>query len=228
MSYASDLGIKVGSKIIVIDPTALLLSYDYKNYNDGDVLELKTDDLSRTPEFYNLTNGGKFCYFTIQDRDDNITWKHYEEEKNMSKSKTLKFPCCVKTEDIVNLNTFDKILALFIANGAEVIEDDYGVIEDYLYFGADDDKETYFYDRYGSYTTFHPANVTEYTVEELLSICDDLNGVAVPQKQTLPVATVLLETNYKLIIKGYDINLTQQELNQLVDDLKGYQSNEQS
>lgn len=81
MSYASDLGLTVGSEIKVIAPNG-----GNGIYGDGHVLMLREDDHSKNPTFYNLTTGDDTCCFTITERSDDTTWEHYKEEKDMAKT----------------------------------------------------------------------------------------------------------------------------------------------
>ena len=75
MSYASDLGLTVGSKIKIIAPKGTGSEY----YDDQDILELTKDDRTPSPRFQNLTKGA-LAYFTVGDRTDEcISWEHYKE-----------------------------------------------------------------------------------------------------------------------------------------------------
>lgn len=77
MTYASDLGLTVGSKIKIIAPKGTGSEY----YDDQDILELTKDNRTPSPIFQNLTKGG-LAYFTVGDRTDEcISWEHYKEPK---------------------------------------------------------------------------------------------------------------------------------------------------
>ena len=198
MTYASDLGLKVGSKIRVIDP-----SKEYGSYNDGDILELKRDDRSRCPVFLNITTGDDSCCFTIQDRSDGVTWEHYkEEEKDMTSAIKIKFPCCVPMSEIKDQETFDKIFALFLANGAEKYEADWEDNKDcgYNYFGVDYDKDTLFYGCVESYSfNDEEDEVTVYSVAELLGL--------VPKEETPVTAWVATAPVISLLPVGTEVQI---------------------
>ena len=99
MTYASDLGLKVGSKIKVIAPKGTGSDY----YNDQDILELTKDDRTSSPRFQNLTKGA-LAYFTIGDRtDERISWEHYKEPKLVWKEMTLEEVKAVQVGDKIRI-----------------------------------------------------------------------------------------------------------------------------
>lgn len=77
MTYASDLGLKVGSKIKVIDSNP----HSPKDmYNHNDILLFVEDTGEKCSKFHNLTTGDDNCWFTFQDRTNcTMTWEHYKE-----------------------------------------------------------------------------------------------------------------------------------------------------
>lgn len=110
MTYASDLGLKVGS---VIEVTALGKWYSY--FGVGSVIELVKDDGSSAP-FFKLVGFNSACKpFSL----DHHGWKHYQEEdlimtpfQKAGFTKDTKFRCLCNYGDlrkgvIVTLNKDD-------------------------------------------------------------------------------------------------------------------------
>lgn len=109
MTYASDLGLKVGSKIKVLSPSVY--------FKTGDIITLTEDDYTEIPWF---RGGGRrrepFPIIGCQ-------WEHYkEEEKDMTSTTKVEFPCCVPTSEIKDAKTLLALVALFEANGATVYD----------------------------------------------------------------------------------------------------------
>jgi len=200
MTYASDLGLEVGSKIKV--------SGDSLRYSSGDILQLTEDDGSETPKFTNLTTGRKEMYFTVSIRNDDVTWEHYKEEKEMTETKKLKFPCCVPTAEIKDEETFKKILDLFVANGATKVEMMYSSVRSWANFGVDHDKKTMFYDYISSYSDDDDEEeVTVYKVEDLLAMISGEETSTAETATLLPIGTaVKISESSKYYCENSDIN----------------------
>lgn len=178
MIYASDLGLKVGSKIKVIGDGVGCC------FNDGDIIELVEDDGQTNPFFRGGSPNRKA--FSL----DRYKWEHYkEEEKGMTSVTKIKFPCCVPMSDIKDQDTFDKVFALFIASGADAYDVDWedNMEYGYKYFGVDYDKDTVFYSQVESYSWNDvESEVTAYSVAKLLGLVAKEEPVAeVPPLLTL-------------------------------------------
>lgn len=113
MTYASDLGLVVDSKIKIIAPKGTRSQY----YDDQDILELTRDDRTSSPRFQNLTKGA-LAYFTVGDRTDEcISWEHYKEPKMVWKEMTLEEVKAVQVGDKIRIDgvenkvtyTFNKV-----------------------------------------------------------------------------------------------------------------------
>lgn len=102
MSYASDLGLTVGSKIKIIDSNP----HSPKDmYNHNDILLFVEDTGDKCSKFRNLTTGDDNCWFTFQDRTNcTITWEHYKEEE---KAMTFELKAGDKVE-VINTGIFRK------------------------------------------------------------------------------------------------------------------------
>lgn len=98
MTYASDLGLKVGSKIVIVNCP---IEQSSPLYKEGDILELLSDDGSDCPMFRNL-NARHMGYFTICNRNDEITWEHYKEE-NIMLERNKEYDVKLTGEDIALL-----------------------------------------------------------------------------------------------------------------------------
>lgn len=106
----------------------------------------------------------------------------------------IKFPCCVPMSEIKDQETFDKIFALFIANGAGEYETDWEDNKDYgyNYFGVDYDKDTVFYGCVESYSfNDEEDEVTAYSVAELLGSVPKEEAPVTPVVTEVPVIALL-------------------------------------
>lgn len=178
MSYASDLGLKVGSKIKVTGSDAGCC------FDDGDIIELVEDD-GQTNPFFRRGSSPNRKAFSL----DRYKWEHYkEEEKGVTSVTKIKFPCCVPTSEIKDVDTFEAIKSLFVVNGAEISEGDYDWgVPDFEYYGVTSYGSAKFWDWKSTYSSDGKEDsVTAYSVAELLGLVAKEEPVAeVPPLLTL-------------------------------------------
>ena len=166
MTYASDLGLKVGSKIKVIGDGVGCC------FNDGDIIELVEDDGQTNPYFRGDSLNRKA--FSL----DRYKWEHYKEDESKVK---IKFPCCVPTSEIKDAKTLLALVSLFEANGATVYDGvdcggghEFDRVDNWDYFGVSLRAgsvpfRTDFYDDFEDYNQSEESSeLTIYHVANLL------------------------------------------------------------
>lgn len=235
MTCASDLGLTVGSKIKVI-----ALGNNHACFCEGDIIEFVRDDGTLSPWFKKVGDILDHSPFSLRTH----TWEHYkEDEKDIAK---LKFPCCVATSEIKDEATFKKILDLFVANGAEVDDKFFHSKENWNWFGVDvNAMSTQYYDHLDSYEERASSKVTIYTVEELLAMLPEEDSPVASQEAitdvleskpsvgidssdsgykepTESLVSITKEVKYTVTIKGVDFTFTQDEVNELFDEIVGF------
>ena len=174
MTYASDLGLKVGSKIKVLSPSVY--------FKTGDIIMLTEDDYTEMPWF----RGGSRVRepFPIID----CQWEHYkEEEKGVTSATKVEFPCCVPTSEIKDAKTLLALVALFEANGATVYDGvscggghEFDRVDSWDYFGVSlracgntfgNTFRTDFYDDLEDYDqSDNPSKIPVRSVAELVGL----------------------------------------------------------
>lgn len=245
MSYASDLGLKVGSKIKVLSPSVY--------FKTGDIIMLTEDDYTEMPWF----RGGSRVRepFPIID----CQWEHYkEEEKDMTSTTKIKFPCCVPTSEIKDAKTLLALVALFEANGAIVYDGvscggghEFDRVDSWDYFGVSlracgntfgNTFRTDFYDDLEDYdqsgvsselTVYHVANLLGDNAivasqEAITERLEDNPSVGIDYSvmgstaSTEPLITITQEVKYTVVIKGITFTFTQDEIDALAEELLGF------
>lgn len=187
-------------------------------FRKGEIVTLDWDDQSSCPRFKSEGGNTAFIFFSTT-VGHKTGLEVYVEESEADNTHTLKFPCCVATSEIKDEETFQKILDLFVANGAEVSDRLFSDKGNWNWFGVDvNDLTTEYYNSVSSYATdYEEKDVTVYTAEELL---------AMTPKEETPLITVVKDVTYSVGIKGTLFTFTQDELNELVSELQGFEDYE--
>lgn len=245
MSYASDLGLKVGSKIKVLSSSVY--------FKTGDIITLTEDDYTEIPWFRG--GGRRREPFPIID----CQWEHYkEEEKGVTSATKVEFPCCVPTSEIKDAKTLLALVALFEANGATVYDGvacggghEFDRVNYWNYFGVSlracgntfgNTFRTDFYDDFEDYnqseesselTIYHVANLLGDNAivasqEAITERLEDNPSVGIDYSvmgstaSTEPLITITQEVKYTVVIKGITFTFTQDEIDALAEELLGF------
>lgn len=237
MSYASDKGLKVGSKIKILE-----IDRVSEFFKVGDILTLIEDDLSDTPWFKGGGHDRKPMHLPV------TKWEHYKEDgTGVTSATAIKFPCCVPTSEIKDEETFEKVKGLFIKSGANLMEDYFGWgCPNFGWYGVDYNRYTKFWDWKSNYSVSDKGeDVTVYTLKDLFPEVTEVTPSVASQEaiterledspsvgidysvmgttaSTDPLITITQEVKYTVVIKGITFTFTQEEIDELAEELLGF------
>ena len=163
--------------------TKFKLLMDYSSYKKGDVVTLHHDDGSSCPMFTDGKSNNHYVYLPNMRPEGDQRIEVYVEE-----AIKIKFPCCVSTSEIKDVDTFEAIKSLFVVNGAEISEGDYDWgVPDFEYYGVTSYGSAKFWDWKSTYSSDGKEDsVTAYSVAKLLGLVAKEEPVAeVPPLLTL-------------------------------------------
>jgi hypothetical protein len=150
----------------------------------------------------------------------------------MTNSIKLTIPCCIKTSEIADRETLEKVVKLFEENGVEVCEYSWHTRKGNRYYGIDWDKEAWFWNNKDTYSeNDNEYDVLEYTLKDLFPetedvivapsevLVEDSTKATIGLKDEVQTPTepfkVVKHSYYDVTIKGEEYRFTKEEANLL-------------
>jgi hypothetical protein len=223
MSYVSGLGLKAGSKIKIIGNL-------HCTFGDGDIVTLNEDDGSTNP-FFTCIGDGRYSAYSL----DVYEWERYkEEEKDPTlelKAGYTKDPLLVNdgwiewkgdSESPVPVGT-----KLDIKYGDGVIATNVGNQDDSTGEVSWRSCTSWKHWQGGqgadivAYRIHKPSVASQEAITERSQVSIDL-GKETLASPIAPLVSVIKEVTYTVTIKGTEFTFTQDELNELTEELLGF------